>query len=74
MLDRLWDSYALAEGETHTSTAWWTQWGVSPDASREVIETAYRAQARTAHPDHGGSHEAMAAFNDAIEQARHARS
>lgn len=39
--------------------------GVRPDASRDVVEAAYRAQAKTAHPDHGGSAEAMAALNAA---------
>jgi hypothetical protein len=43
---------------------------VSPDAPLVVCEAAYRALARTAHPDAGGSEETMKALNLAIEQVR----
>ena len=36
----------------------------------EQAEQAYRTAARTAHPDLGGSNEAMANLNDALEQAK----
>lgn len=39
--------------------------GVRADAPREVIEASYKALARSAHPDNGGSTEAMAELNDA---------
>lgn len=39
--------------------------GVAPTAPREVVEAAYRALARSAHPDKGGSAARMAALNAA---------
>lgn len=42
---------------------------VSATASEAEIKTAARDLAKTAHPDAGGSHDAMAAINDAKKQA-----
>jgi curved DNA-binding protein CbpA len=42
---------------------------LKPPATRTQIKRAYRAQARVAHPDHGGSHAAMVALNAAYELA-----
>ncbi len=47
--------------------------GVRPDADIEIIEAAYRAQAKRLHPDKGGSIEAMATVNDALERIRQDR-
>lgn len=47
--------------------------GVAEDATREQIEAAYRERAKRAHPDAGGSHEAMAALNAARAAALKAR-
>lgn len=47
----------------------WTVLGVQPGASRALIESAYRTQAKQAHPDTGGSDEAMAALNAARDAA-----
>ena len=44
--------------------------GVRPDSPIEVAEAAYRALAKSAHPDAGGSPEQMAALNSAIEKVR----
>ncbi|KAG9016045.1 hypothetical protein FRB90_003708 [Tulasnella sp. 427] len=41
--------------------------GVSRDADSKTIKKAYRAKARDAHPDKGGSEEKMAAVNEAYE-------
>jgi hypothetical protein len=41
----------------------------APDAGVEEIERAWRAAAKAAHPDTGGSHEAMARINAAREAA-----
>lgn len=41
-----------------------------PEAPLAAAEAAYRALARAAHPDAGGSHEMMAALNAAITEAR----
>lgn len=45
--------------------SWWSVLGVSADATANAIEAAYRAKAKTAHPDAGGSNDAMAALNAA---------
>lgn len=47
--------------------------GVEITATREQIETAYRKAVKTAHPDAGGSHEAMLKLNKAVAEARKAR-
>ena len=41
--------------------------GVSRDADAAMIKKAYRKKTKTAHPDKGGSVEAMAAVNEAYE-------
>ncbi len=41
--------------------------GISEDASKEDVDRAYRLQARTHHPDGGGSEEDMKALNEARE-------
>jgi hypothetical protein len=43
--------------------------GVEPDASLDEIERAHKRQARTAHPDAGGSTARMAELNAARDQA-----
>lgn len=47
----------------------WDILGLSPGASLDQITAAYRAKARAAHPDAGGSTAAMAELNDAREAA-----
>lgn len=48
---------------------WWQVLGVSESASKAEIEAAYRAKAKTAHPDMaGGSDAAMARLNAARDQ------
>lgn len=44
--------------------------GILPDAPLEVAEAAYKALARRAHPDAGGSTVRMQQLNAAIEQIR----
>lgn len=44
---------------------WWEVLGVPRDASREAITNAYRALAKTHHPDHGGDAEAFRRLRDA---------
>jgi hypothetical protein len=48
---------------------WWDVLGVDRDASVGAIEVSYRLRAKDLHPDHGGSHEAMADLNKARHQA-----
>jgi DnaJ-class molecular chaperone len=48
--------------------------GVSPSASWDEIEAAYRRKAKLHHPDHGGDGDAMRALNEAytlLKQIRH---
>lgn len=42
--------------------------GIRPGATRELIDAAYRTAAKSAHPDAGGSDEAMAEINAARER------
>jgi DnaJ-domain-containing protein 1 len=49
---------------------WWQVLGVSASASAAEIDAAYRAKARAAHPDTGGSDAAMARLNAARDRAR----
>lgn len=43
----------------------WEVLGLRPDADRETVDAVYRNKAKRAHPDAGGSNEAMAALNTA---------
>lgn len=47
--------------------------GARPEWSLEQIEAAYRARARTAHPDAGGSEAAMQELNTAMDAIRKER-
>ncbi|MBF8255108.1 MAG: hypothetical protein HW375_15 [Anaerolineales bacterium] len=44
--------------------------GVFPNAPIEVFEAAYKALAKTSHPDAGGTDAAMKELNAAIEEIR----
>ncbi len=43
--------------------------GLRPDAAPALIEAAYKTAAQDAHPDHGGSDDAMKELNEAKEAA-----
>lgn len=47
----------------------WTALGLVPGSLPDEIRRAYREKARTAHPDTGGSDEALAALNAARDAA-----
>jgi len=47
--------------------------GLSPSASWEDIERAYRKKAKVHHPDLGGDEDAMRALNEAYERIKKAR-
>lgn len=47
---------------------WFEVLGVTPSASRDEINAAYRKLASANHPDRGGSAEAMAAVNQARDE------
>ncbi len=48
---------------------WHDVLGVSPDASREVIRAAYRALAKSRHPDAGGSEHDWKELNQAYNES-----
>ncbi|MBW7863502.1 MAG: J domain-containing protein [Candidatus Hydrogenedens sp.] len=47
--------------------------GLSPSASWEEIEKAYRRKAKVHHPDHGGDEDAMRALNEAYQTLKKIR-
>lgn len=67
------DSFELARTYRKAPT-WAKTLFVQEDAPLEVIEAAYRTLAKTYHPDRGGSEAKMKTINEAIEQAREAKS
>lgn len=48
----------------------WEVLGIKPGASEDEVDRAFRDKAKTAHPDAGGSHEAMAALTHARDEAK----
>lgn len=48
---------------------WWEVLGLRSDASAPEVETAFKSKAKMAHPDMGGSSEAMAELNRARQEA-----
>ena len=52
---------------------WWLVLGVAEDAKIEAIEAVYRTLSKEAHPDNGGTQDAMSRLNNAIGDARKAR-
>lgn len=63
---------ALPPAGSSAGASWWNVIGCAHDAPFEVVKDAYRTKAREAHPDNGGSHDAMVVLNAAWDQARQA--
>jgi hypothetical protein len=53
----------------NAAPAWCEVLGITRTATRAQIVAAYRDKARRAHPDAGGSHEAMTALTRARDEA-----
>jgi hypothetical protein len=47
--------------------------GLSPSASWDEVERAYRQKAKIHHPDHGGDEDTMRALNDAYRMIKRSR-
>lgn len=56
-----------------TAKPWHEVLGVAPDASREMVDAAYRVQAKKLHPDLGGSQVEFEGLTRAYEQAKAVR-
>lgn len=61
---------ALPAPEGHAPPKWWDIIGVEQDWPLKAIEAVWKTKLEKAHPDRGGSTEAMVALNVAIEAAR----
>jgi len=69
ILDRAFTGFAALPAAS-SAPSWWGPLGLtSSPASVEDVERAYRDRVKTAHPDVGGSHEAMVALNAARREA-----
>jgi len=53
-----------------SATDWWIVLGVARESSIDAVEAAHRRLMQAAHPDRGGTHEAMAKLNAARDAAR----
>jgi hypothetical protein len=53
-----------------SSVEWWLVLGLQRHASIDDVERAFREKARAAHPDVGGSHQAMSMLTEARTAAR----
>ena len=66
MMERAFSAFeALPAPGVPVVEKWWQTLGVSPDADAAAINAAYRDKARRAHPDMGGTDDAMARLNAA---------
>lgn len=65
MMERAFSAFVALEAKRSC----WSILGVPPGASREEVDRAFREKARAAHPDVGGSVDAMRELNDARQQA-----
>jgi hypothetical protein len=70
-LDQAFAGYAALPAPA-TPDEWWRVLGVAPTASPDEVDAAFKARAREAHPDVGGSHDEMARLSAARDAARKA--
>jgi hypothetical protein len=67
MMERAFRGFAALAATSQED--WWDVLDCRPDAGADTINAQYRARARGAHPDAGGSHEAMSRLNQARDSA-----
>ena len=68
--DKAFAGYAALPASTPKE--WWIVLGLSPTATLDEVDVAFRELARNRHPDVGGSHEGMARLTAARAEAREA--
>ncbi len=62
---------ALPAGSSKSvASGWWTVLGLSRNATRADIETAYRLLVKTHHPDRGGDPDLFKRLNQAYQEAK----
>lgn len=66
LLDRAFTGFAALPA----GRSCWDVLGIPPGSSPEKVDAAYRALAKSLHPDAGGSDDEMAALNRAREEAK----
>ncbi len=66
MLERAFAGFAALPAAV-AKREWWEVLGVAPSTHPADVREAWKAKAKIAHPDRGGSHEAMAAVNEAYD-------
>lgn len=69
MMERAFRGFAALTSGSESAEAWWDVLECLPTAGLETINAQYRVRARSAHPDAGGDHSAMARLNQARESA-----
>jgi hypothetical protein len=70
MMERAFRGFTALPASVPTpSEDWWDALECRRDASIDTINSQYRVRTRTAHPDAGGSHDAMSRLNAARESA-----
>jgi hypothetical protein len=72
MLERAFTGFKALNSE-NDGESWWSILGCTATSSADEINAAYKAKIRVAHPDAGGSHEAMTRINIARDQALNER-
>ena len=65
------DAYLQLAPPSHIDP--WELLGIRPDADIEIVHAAYRTKAKTAHPETGGTEEAMKELNAAYERIKQER-
>lgn len=69
MMERAFSGFLALPPPTAAARPWWDVLGVPPNAEEWLIDAAYKAAAKRAHPDVGGSAEQMAELNAARDEA-----
>lgn len=69
-LEQIFAGFQALPQSPNGNRPWWEVLNVKPEANLEEIKTAYRAKAKTYHPDSGGDAIAMTALNKAWEEAK----